>query len=191
MPRPLAATGDGVVTAADDETGVAEAAGGSAGASAGADGWHELRVPVRFRDLDPMGHAHHSLPLVYLEEARAALWRKLQGSAALESVDYVMAEVTLRFHARIRYPGTVRVRLAVTAVGTKSFTMSFDILDEAGTLLSSGSTVQVAYDYATSSAKPLAPGLRAGLEAGAAAWRAAQNSSAMAADTEPISAPRT
>jgi acyl-CoA thioester hydrolase len=184
------------VTAADTDgrpgrrPGRALADDGSAGAF-DAEGWHELRVPVRFRDLDPMGHTHHTLPLVFLEEARAALWRELQGSAALESIDYVMAEVTLRFHARILYPGTVRVRLAVTAVGAKSFTTAFEILDEAGTLLASGSAVQVAYDYATSSSKPLAPGLRAALEVGAAAWRAAQNSSAMVADTEPMSAPRT
>lgn len=175
-------------TGAPDGIASAEASGGS---SAGADGWYALRVPVRFRDLDPMGHAHHTLPLVYLEEARAALWRELQGSAALDSIDYVMAEVTLRFHARIRYPGTVRVRLAVTAVGVKSFTTSFEILDDAGTLLSSGTAVQVAYDYASSSAKPLDPGLRAALEVAAAAWRASQNSSAMVADTEPMSAPRT
>jgi acyl-CoA thioester hydrolase len=49
--------------------------------SSAGDGWFRTSVPVRFRDLDAMGHAHHTLPLIYLEEARAAFWRELKGSA--------------------------------------------------------------------------------------------------------------
>ncbi|MGH7446200.1 MAG: acyl-CoA thioesterase, partial [Longimicrobiales bacterium] len=80
------------------------------------DGWFRAAVPVRFRDLDPMGHAHHTLPLVYLEEARAAFWRMLKGSDSLDAIDYVMAEITLRFHARIRFPSTVTVGLSLSRV---------------------------------------------------------------------------
>jgi len=127
------------------------------------DGWFRLRVPVRFRDLDPMGHAHHTLPLIYLEEARAAFWRELKGDASLDAIDYVMAEVTLRFHARTRYPSEVTAALCVTRVGSKSFTTDFEIRDDAGTLLSSGSAVQVAYDYPSSTSRELSEAERAQL----------------------------
>jgi acyl-CoA thioester hydrolase len=126
------------------------------------DGWYRLTLPVRFRDLDAMGHAHHTLPLIYLEEARAAFWRELKGadtpgaSDAIDTIDYVMAGITLRFHARIRYPASVSVLLAVSDVGTKSFTTAFEIRGDDDTLLASGSAVQVAYDYAASRTKPLA-----------------------------------
>ncbi len=43
-------------------------------------------VDVRFRDLDPMGHAHHSLPLIYFEEARAAYWRDVVGQGGLTGI---------------------------------------------------------------------------------------------------------
>jgi acyl-CoA thioester hydrolase len=128
------------------------------------DGWFRHRVPVRFRDLDPMGHAHHTLPLVYLEEARAAFWRDLRGDASLEAIEYVMAEITLRFHARILYPAELDVRLTVSDVGTRSFTTAFEIRGPDDTLLSSGSSVQVAYDYAAGRSRPLDAGERAGLE---------------------------
>lgn len=153
-----------------------------------ADGWYRTDVPVRFRDLDAMGHAHHTLPLIYLEEARAAFWRELKRSTSIDAIDYVMAEITLRFHARTLYPSSVMVALAVRRVGAKSFTTEFEIRSSDGALLSSGSAVQVAYDYAGERSKPIDDADRALLEAWAAA---AQNSSAIPADTAPITPPRT
>lgn len=153
-----------------------------------ADGWYRADVPVRFHDLDAMGHAHHTLPLIYLEEARAAFWRELKGSDSIDAIDYVMVEITLRFHARTRYPSHVTVSLAVREVGHKSLTTEFEVRSRDGGLLSSGSAVQVAYDYAAERSKPIEEADRALLEAWAAA---AQNSSATPADTAPIRPPRT
>jgi acyl-CoA thioester hydrolase len=153
-----------------------------------ADGWYRRDVPVRFRDLDAMGHAHHTLPLVFLEEARAAFWRALRGTGDVDAIDYVMAEVTVRFHARILYPSTVRVLLAVSDVGTKSFRTDFELRGDDGTLLAAGSAVQVAYDYGASASKPLDPVLREAL----AGWQAAyEKSRAMPAEIMPMNAPRT
>jgi acyl-CoA thioester hydrolase len=139
------------------------------------DGWFRYRVPVRFRDLDPMGHAHHTLPLIYLEEARAAFWRDLRGDASLEAIDYVMAEITLRFHARILYPADVEVLLAVSDVGNRSFRMEFELRGEDGVLLSSGSSVQVAFDYAAGASKRVDDELRGALQAWAGSRAAAQS----------------
>jgi acyl-CoA thioester hydrolase len=153
-----------------------------------ADGWFRLRVAVRFRDIDAMGHAHHSLPLIYLEEARAAFWRALTGSDDIAAIGYVMAEVTLRFHGRITYPGEVMAALSVTAVGGKSFRTDFEIRDSVGQLLSSGSAVQVAFDYATGRSRSLGDAERGALER----WRAAyEKNSAMVAETMPMKAPST
>ena len=153
-----------------------------------ADGWYRQEVPVRFRDLDAMGHAHHTLPLIYLEEARAAFWRELKRDASLDAIDYVMAEITLRFHARILYPSAVIVSLAITRVGSRSFTMEFDVSAADGTKLSSGSAVQVAYDYGAAGSKAIDDAVRTQLEA----WQSArQNSSDMPADIRPIRPPST
>jgi acyl-CoA thioester hydrolase len=154
------------------------------------DGWFRFVTPVRFRDLDAMGHAHHTLPLVYLEEARAEFWRELTGASSLESIDYVMAEITLRFHARIRYPGDVEVLLGVDHVGGKSFAMPFELRSAtSGQLLAKGRSVQVLYDYDRERAKSIERGMRDTL----VAWRdaLAQNSSAIDADTMPMNAPST
>jgi acyl-CoA thioester hydrolase len=135
------------------------------------DGRYRRVVPVRFRDLDPMGHAHHTLPLIYLEEARAAFWRELKNNASIEAIDYIMAEITLRFHARTMYPSDVEVALTVARVGNRSFTIEWEIRvgDGAGQLLASGSAVQVAYDYDAAASKPIDPAERRMLEAWASA----------------------
>jgi acyl-CoA thioester hydrolase len=122
-------------------------------------------VDVRFRDVDAMGHAHHSLPLVYLEEARAAYWRDIAGRATVADIDYVMAEVTVRFHRRITYPDTLDVALRVSLLGGKSFEMVFEMRSGAGDLVVSGSTIQVMYDYAAGAAMPIPAELRARIEA--------------------------
>ena len=122
-------------------------------------------VEVRFRDLDAVGHAHHTLPLIYLEEARAAYWRDVAGRAGLREIDYVMAEVTVRFHRRIGWPARLDVGLRVSRMGVKSFEMEFEILDEEGVAVASGKTVQVFFDYAAGQSRPLPAELRSRVEA--------------------------
>jgi acyl-CoA thioester hydrolase len=122
-------------------------------------------VDVRFRDVDAMGHAHHSLPLVYVEEARAAYWRAIAGRATVGDIDYVLAEVTVRFHQRITYPDRLDVAVRVSRLGGRSFEMAFEVRSSAGALLSSGTTVQVMYDYAAGSSMDVPPDVRRRIEA--------------------------
>lgn len=104
-------------------------------------------VAVRFRDLDPMGHAHHSLPLMYWEEARARYWREVAGRETVQAIDYVMGEFTLRFHRRILFPATLRAAVRTTRLGGSSFDMAYGLWDPDGRLLSSGASTQVMFDY--------------------------------------------
>lgn len=121
-------------------------------------------IDVRFRDLDAMGHAHHSLPLVYVEEARAAFWREVVGRRGLEGIDYVLAGIEVQFHEPIHFPERLDVGLRVSRVGDKSFTMEFEIRGAEGRLLSKGRTIQVMYDYSARASKPVPPDVRALLE---------------------------
>lgn len=122
-------------------------------------------VEVRFRDLDPMGHAHHSLPLIYWEEARAAYWREVAGRESVETIDYVMGEFRLRFHARIHFPSRLRAGVRTTRIGGSSFEMEYGLWDREGTLLSSGSSTQVLFDYDAGRSKPVEGDTRRRLEA--------------------------
>jgi acyl-CoA thioester hydrolase len=107
------------------------------------------RVPVRFHDLDAMGHAHHTLPVIYFEEARAAYWREVAGRPSVADIDYVLAEIRVQFKQRILFPATLTVRTGVRQLGNASFTMAYQLSDDEGTVLATGESVQVMFNYAT------------------------------------------
>lgn len=114
---------------------------------------HEIEV--RFRDLDPMGHAHHSLPLMYWEEARARYWREVAGRDGVDAIDYVMGEFTIRWHRRITWPARLRAGVRVTRLGRSSFDMAYALWEADGALLTTGRSTQVLFDYAAERSIPL------------------------------------
>ncbi len=155
---------------ADPDPAVAGArSGAGAAASPGVASPSDFRfhhdVEVRFRDLDPMGHVHHSLPLMYWEEARARYWREVAGRETVEAIDYVMGAFTLRFHERIRFPSRLRAGARVVRLGRSSWEMEYGLWDGDGLALVSGRSTQVMFDYDRGRSKPLDPETRARIEA--------------------------
>lgn len=105
-------------------------------------------VPVRIRDIDFAGHAHHSAALLYFEEARSGYWRDvIEAGTELDGFGFVLAEARVRFVARIRYPDTLRVSVRVVTLGRKHFVMEYEARSASGALLLTGTTTQVMYDY--------------------------------------------
>lgn len=117
-------------------------------------------MPVRFKDVDVGGHAHHSHALVYFEEARAAYWSRVTGAGGLESVDYILAEARVRYHERVLWPQRLEVGVRVSRLGKRHFEMTYEARGSAGQLLLSGATVQVMYDYGNGSTKPIPTAVR-------------------------------
>ena len=125
--------------------------------------WHS--VPVRFRDVDVAGHVHHADALIYFEEARWAYWMHVVGGSETAEPPYVLAECSIRWHARVFWPQTVSVGVRVSRIGRKHFELEYEVRGKAGDKLQSGSTVQVMYDYAEGASSPMPVDLRQTLEA--------------------------
>lgn len=117
-------------------------------------------VDVRFRDIDALGHAHHSLLLVYIEEARAAWWRGLSGSSDPTAIDYVLGEVRVRFLRRVLYPQRLDITLRVARIGTSSFDLEYEVRGSDGGLLATAATSQVMFDRRTEKSMPIPAALR-------------------------------
>ena len=118
-------------------------------------------VQVRFKDIDVGGHAHHSLALVYFEEARAKYWKDVVGRGDLDQIDFILAEARVRYHARIGYPLRIDVGVRVSLLGKKHFVMEYMAIGEGGRELLSGETTLVMYDYAAGKSKPIPEEVRA------------------------------
>ena len=120
------------------------------------------KIDVRFRDCDALGHVNNSVYLTYLEQARLHYWRALWGFGSTDSTapGVIMARAEIDYRRPAHYGQVLEVKLALAAIGTTSFTYSYDITNEAGELVASARTVQVMYDYAQSKPVPIPADIR-------------------------------
>jgi acyl-CoA thioester hydrolase len=122
-------------------------------------------VEVRFRDCDAMGHVNHAVYFTYLEIARFGYW-KAAGVGRLEGdASYIIAHAECDYRAAARTGDVLEVRTGVTLFGRTSFTMEYEVVDQAGRTVVNARTVQVMYDYGKQKPVAIPAGLRARIEA--------------------------
>ena len=121
-----------------------------------------IHVPVRFRDLDALGHVNNAVYLTYLELARIAYMQDVLGQRGREeghdvrNIRTILAEITCSYKSPAYFGETMVVGVRVDRIGNKSFTMSYRIEDQAtGRLVATAHSVQVAYDYAAGRSIPV------------------------------------
>src|SRR5215218_10122815 len=103
-----------------------------------------IRVPIRWRDLDTLGHLNQAVYHELLEEGRAALVEKLRGE---EEFAFVLAHVELDYRNEVRREhGAVNVISRVASVGRASIELDNAILLDDGTVAAEGRSVLVAWD---------------------------------------------
>ena len=124
------------------------------------------KIDVRFRDCDALGHVNNSVYLTYLEQARLHYWRALWGFGSAESTapGVIMARAEIDYRRPAHYGQVLEVKLTLAAIGTTSFTYSYDITNAEGALVASARTVQVMYDYAQSKPVPIPADIRAKMQ---------------------------
>lgn len=119
---------------------------------------HILYIPIRFADLDAMGHVNNSRFLTFYEEARGAWFRDCVGMP-LESTDYpvIVARVELDFLMPIPPGQNAYVATRCTEMGTKSMTLEGIICTDPGMkkIASRYKCILVHYDYQKEISTPI------------------------------------
>jgi acyl-CoA thioester hydrolase len=114
------------------------------------------REPVRFRDLDGMGHVNNAVFSTYLEQARLA-WFSQERFGAVDELplgDVILARTEIDFRSPVQAGETVEVAVRPTRVGTKSFELAYE-LRAAGRLVAEAKSVLVGYDYRRGESTPI------------------------------------
>jgi acyl-CoA thioester hydrolase len=127
---------------------------------------YRMRVQLRWRDIDRLGHLNQSVYHEFLEEARAALVMDLvrRAGEAGPVGAWVVVRVELDYHAEVRYDhGDVEVLARVGHVGGSSLRLDHEVVRPDGTVAASGSTVLVAWDSAARRRRPITEAERAAL----------------------------
>jgi len=112
---------------------------------------HRLRVQLRWRDMDMLGHLNQSVYHELLEEGRAALMTAVVRRAGGDHAHgaFVLAHVDLDYHAEVRKDhGEVEVVVRLGHVGTSSLRLEHEVRLPDGVCAASGATVLVAWDPA-------------------------------------------
>jgi acyl-CoA thioester hydrolase len=119
---------------------------------------------VRFGDTDAMGHVNNATFLTYLEDARVGFFAEVVGSG-VGLPGMILARTEIDYVRPILFGvGPVRTSAWVEHVGTKSFRMGYT-MEQDGAVVARAVSVQVAYDYATGTSRPLGDEERAALAA--------------------------
>lgn len=119
-----------------------------------------LRIPIRWRDIDALGHVNNAVYLTYLEELLTAFLGPVLGD------DWVTARVELDFRNEIQLSDwEVMATASLERVGTSSVTAGVSLSLADGTTALEGRVILVAWDRELRRGRPLSETERRELDA--------------------------
>ncbi|MBV8365363.1 MAG: acyl-CoA thioesterase [Candidatus Eremiobacteraeota bacterium] len=105
-------------------------------------------IKVVFRDIDGLRHVNHAVYLTYCESARNEYWMQIAGMREVQELDFVLAELTIRYHKAAKLGDELLVGCRTTELRRSSFIMELTIVDaKTGALMAEVHSVQVMYDF--------------------------------------------
>jgi acyl-CoA thioester hydrolase len=111
-----------------------------------------VRIPIRWRDLDVLGHVNQSVYHELLEEGRAGVLGRLDENA----FPLVLVHIDIDYRAEVRKDHDwVEVTSRVDHIGTKSVRLAERIERSDGVVATEGHAVLVAWDMASRTSRAL------------------------------------
>lgn len=129
---------------------------------------HTMRMPIRWGDMDAMGHVNNTNYFRYIESARIAWLEQVEGLPQARGEGPVIVSASMNFLKQLTYPGEIEVRTFVAPPGRSSVEVSHEIRlvnaqGEAGELHAEGVAKVVWVDFSVGKSAPLPAALRAEL----------------------------
>jgi acyl-CoA thioester hydrolase len=90
---------------------------------------HVERIPIRWGDMDAMGHVNNTVYFRYMEQARIGWFEALVPKAeAWGEISIVIVNASCNFQRPINYPGTVEVKVYAGAPGGSSVATFYELI---------------------------------------------------------------
>jgi acyl-CoA thioester hydrolase len=124
---------------------------------------HEMRIPVRWGDLDAMGHVNNTVYFRYFESLRIEWLARFGAMPNPEGIGPVMANGFCNFIRQIEYPGEIVARHFVARPGSKSLDTYFTLsmADAPDVVCANGGATLVWLDFPNKKTVPLPDDVRA------------------------------
>ncbi|MBK6343605.1 MAG: acyl-CoA thioesterase [Flavobacteriales bacterium] len=108
-----------------------------------------IEVPVAWGEQDAFGHLNNVVYFRYFESVRMHYLERIGvlRSHNEQGIGVILASTTCDFKRPVQWPAKLTVRCGCTGIGNTSFSMAYEILDEQGGIVATGTSIQVMYDY--------------------------------------------
>jgi acyl-CoA thioester hydrolase len=121
------------------------------------------RIPMRWGDMDTMGHVNNTIYFRFMEQARIEWYTELGRIREQGMIEAVLASAHCTFFRPLQYPGTVEVRTYAGSPGRTSFEITQEIrrTDDEETIYAAGGGRVVWVDHQKGKSVPLPDDIRA------------------------------
>ena len=118
---------------------------------------HEMTMPIRWGDMDAMGHVNNTLYFRYLEVLRIEWFRSLDCVLRPGGTGPLIVNAFCNFHKQLEYPGELYARMYVSDPGRTSFEswVTLERTDDPGVVYASGGATTVWVDFPAQKSVPL------------------------------------
>ena len=124
---------------------------------------HEMVIPIRWGDMDAMGHVNNTIYFRYLEIARLEWLYQVGGPPDPTGCGPVIVNAFCNFIRQLEFPGEILARHYVTNPGRSSFDtyITLERTDNPGVVYAEGGSKTVWTDFKKQKSAPLPDWLRA------------------------------
>lgn len=118
---------------------------------------HETRIPIRWGDMDAMGHVNNTIYFRYLEIVRVEWLGSLGAAPNPAGQGPVIVNAFCNFHQQLEYPGEVLAKHYVSNPGRSSFDtwITLERSDQPGVIYAAGGATTVWMDFPAQKSAPL------------------------------------
>ena len=123
---------------------------------------HEMVIPIRWGDMDGMGHVNNTIYFRYFEIVRIDWFDRIRCTPDPAAEGPVIVNAFCNFIRQLEYPGDVIARHYVANPGRTSFEtyMTLERVDQPGVIFTEGGAKAVWVDFPKQKSMPLPDWLR-------------------------------
>ena len=124
---------------------------------------YEVTLPIRWGDMDAMGHVNNTLYFRYLEIVRIDWLRSISAEPNPSGHGPVIVNAFCNFYKQLEYPGDIRVKMYASDPGRTTFETwaTIERVDQPGVIYAAGGATTIWVDFPQQKAESLPEWLRA------------------------------
>ena len=122
----------------------------------------EMQIPIRWGDMDALGHVNNTTYFRYLESGRVDWLRSINCRMDAPDEGVVVVNAFCNFYKQLEYPGDVLLKMYVSDPGRTTFETwaTMERADQPGLIYAAGGATTIWVDVVNKKAKDLPQWLR-------------------------------